>query len=211
MKQRAILVLFIAVAAVLVPAPYIGPAHAATSATDQAVAYQENVAHSGAISGDPMIVSSLVRRWSVNLGGSVSYPLIAGGRVFVTVANSSQSDTTLYALDEATGATLWSQVIKSATGINYPWSNAAYDNGTVFVQDYGGDLRAFDAASGTLRWTVTLAGEYAFSSPPVADGGQVFTGGAGSGGLVYGLSEADGSSLWAPQPVANGDNSSPAL
>lgn len=212
MKLRAVSVLFLAMAAIFVPATHFGAVHAATSTTDQAVAYQENVAHTGAVSGDPMNVPSLVRRWSVNLGGSVSYPLIAGGRVFVTVANPAQGGTTLYALDESTGATIWTQTIRASTGgINYPWSNAAYDNGTVFVQDYAGDLRAFDAATGTLKWTDSLPGEYAFSSPPVADSGQVFTGGAGSGGLVYGVSEADGTPLWAPQQVMNGDHSSPAL
>jgi outer membrane protein assembly factor BamB len=140
--------------------------------------------------------------------GPVSYPLIADGRVFVTVADipNFAYGTTLYALDQATGATLWSQTISGT----YYWSNAAYDAGRVFVVNFDGLLRAFDAASGALDWAVQLPGQYAFSSPPTADGGVVYTGGAGSGGTLYAVSESDGAVLWT-QPVSNGDKSSPAL
>lgn len=105
-----------------------------------------------------------------------------------------------------TGATVWSQPI---SGI-YFWSNAAYDAGRVFVVNADGLLRAFDAATGTLAWSMQLPGQSSFSSPPTAAGGVVYTGGAGSGGTVYAASEADGTVLWT-QPVENGDNSSPAL
>jgi hypothetical protein len=49
----------------------------------------------------------LAQRRSRDLGGSVSYPLIAGGRVFVTAAVTASgfSGTTLFALDQATGST----------------------------------------------------------------------------------------------------------
>jgi outer membrane protein assembly factor BamB len=169
-------------------------------------AYQISVAHDG-FSGDTTIVSPLSARWSHAFAGPVSYPLIVGGMVYVTVAdNGGSNGTNLYALDQATGSVVWSQPISGT----YFWSNAAYDNGEIFVLNYDGLLREFNAATGAPGWSVQLPGQDAFSSPPTADGGVVYTGGAGSGGTVYAVSEADGSVLWT-QAVANGDNSSPAL
>ena len=172
-----------------------------------AVTYQISVSHDGC-SNDSTIVPPLTQRWSRDFTGPVSYPLIAGGKVFVTVADIPNSGygTTLYALDQATGATVWSQTISGT----YYWSNAAYDAGRVFVVNFDGLLRAFDAATGAPSWAVQLPGQYAFSSAPTADGGVVYTGGAGSGGTLYAVSESDGAVLWT-QPVANGDQSSPAL
>ncbi|HYZ57602.1 MAG TPA: PQQ-binding-like beta-propeller repeat protein [Streptosporangiaceae bacterium] len=170
-----------------------------------AVAYQIGISHDG-YSGDTSIVAPLTHRWSVNFAGPVSYPLIAGGKVFVTVASNSGYGTTLYALDKATGATIWSQPISGT----YFWSNAAYDSGQVFVVNYDGLLRAFDANTGTLSWSVQLPGQYSFSSPPTANRGVVYVGGAGSGGTLYAVSETNGTVLWT-QPVQNGDHSSPAL
>jgi outer membrane protein assembly factor BamB len=172
-----------------------------------AVTYQISVSHDGC-SSDSTIVPPLTQRWSRDFAGPVSYPLIADGRVFVTVADIPDFGygTTLYALDQATGATVWSQTISGT----YYWSNAAYDAGRVFVVNFDGLLRAFDAASGAPTWAVQLPGQYAFSSPPTADGGVVYTGGAGSGGTLYAVSESDGAVLWT-QPVSNGDQSSPAL
>jgi outer membrane protein assembly factor BamB len=179
----------------------------APSGPTEAVAYQIGASHDG-FSGDTTVVPPLAQRWSRDLGGSVSYPLIAGGRVFVTAVTNPGGTygTTLYALDGATGATLWSQPLVHT----YYWSNAAYDAGRVFVVDYDGLMQAFDAATGTRLWSTDLPGQYAFSSPPTAQGGIVYTGGAGSGGTVYAVSQSDGAVLWT-QPVSNGDNSSPAL
>ena len=89
--------------------------------------------------------SIATQRWSRDLGGQISYPLIVGGRIFVTVANQASYGTKLYALDEANGATLWGPVDLGGT---YGWSNAAYDAGRVFAVNFDGLLRAFDAASG---------------------------------------------------------------
>ena len=198
-------------AALLAPLGTLGtPASAAPSAVAPgptvAVAYQISIGHAG-YSGDTTIVPPLVRRWAANFAGPVSYPLITGGKVFVTVADSgSSSGTTLYALNRATGKTTWSRPISGA----FFWSNAAYDSGRVFVVNADGLLRAFNAASGQLDWSMQLPGQRQFSSPPTAASGVVYTGGAGSGGTVYAVSETNGAVLWT-QAVENGDDSSPAL
>ncbi len=194
---------------------FAAPAGASTAAADTAaavppgptgaVAYQIGISHDG-YSGDTSIKAPLTHRWTDTFTGGVSYPLIVGGTVFVTVASNSGYGTTLYALSKKTGATIWSQPISGT----YFWSNAAYDAGQVFVVNYDGLLRAFDAKTGTLSWSEQLPGQYSFSSPPTASNGVVYVGGAGSGGTLYAVSETDGSVLWT-QSVENGDHSSPAL
>ena len=56
-------------------------ASAAQGGKTQAVAFQIDVAHSGATEF-AKFATPLKRKWNVNLGGWVSYPLIANGRVF---------------------------------------------------------------------------------------------------------------------------------
>lgn len=163
-----------------------------------AVAYQINPAHSGAITFAAGFATPLTQAWTENLGSSLSYPLIADGRVY---ANSSSGVT--YALDLATGATKWSK--NTATGLG-----PAYDNGSVFLITSGGLLSALSAKSGKTLWSTQMPNQYSFSSPPMAIKGQVFTGGAGDGGDVYAVDETTGVLQW-EQGVENGDDSSPAF
>jgi outer membrane protein assembly factor BamB len=175
------------------------------AAGNPAVAYQIDRTHRG-LQSDDLLTPPLRQHWTRTFASDVSYPLIAEGKVFVTVRNVSAYGTKLYALDEATGKNVWTRAISGT----YYWSNAAYDGGAIFVLNFDGVLRALSAADGTRLWTVQLPGQYAFSSPPVATDGVVYTGGAGSGGTVYAVSEATGQVLWT-RPVANGDHSSPAV
>jgi outer membrane protein assembly factor BamB len=146
-------------------------------------------------------------KWSRDLSANgvetISYPLIAQGLVLVTTAGQAN---TLMALDENTGATVWSAAINGTFG----FVNAAYDSGKVFVVNFDGLMKAFDAASGTLLWSVSLPGQSAFTSPPTAVNGIVYEGGAGVGGTVYAVDETNGAVLWT-MPVENGDHSSPAV
>jgi outer membrane protein assembly factor BamB len=170
----------------------------------KAVAYQITPEHDGAQPGDQLSLP-LCRRWSTALGGSISYALVADGRVFVTYARNGVA--TLVALDEHTGAQLWGPALLGGT---YGRANAAYDNGSVFTLNYSGAVEAFAAASGQAQWNAQLPGQYAFSSPPTARAGVIYAGGAGSGGTVYALPETGGSVAWSAS-VMNGDESSPAV
>jgi outer membrane protein assembly factor BamB len=93
---------------------------------------------------------------------------------------------------------------------NYHWSASAYDHGKICVINFEGLLRSFDAATGTPGWSKQLPFQWAFTSPPTAVNGIVYVGGAGSGGTLYAVDEMTGNVLWTA-PVANGDNSSPAV
>jgi len=181
--------------------------------TDLAVTYQINAHHTGAIA-TPKLLPPLRTKWSVDLGATVSYPLIAEGKVFVIAGPDSNGHVNLYALDGSTGATLWGpvQIPEGA----YWWAAAVYDNGTVYVVPNtlsglsGGEVIAYSAANGNELWTANLPGQYFFTAPPAVGNGFVYTGGAGTGGTVYAVKESDGTVAWTAS-VMNGDNSSPVV
>lgn len=175
----------------------------ASNPADDAVAYQVNAAHSGSISLQNFN-TPLRRRWTVNLGRTVSYPLIADGRVFVTVGDSnsrwdtnagSTSEKWLYALDAISGQTLWRKPIAG-----YYWRvNACYEAGRVFVSDDNGVLTAYDAATGNIVWSQKVS--YWGLNPPTALNGIIYVDGYNSPGAVFSAVRAsDGVILWRAYP-----------
>ena len=171
----------------------------------QARNYQIDEAHTGSINL-PGLTPPLRPKWSRNFGQKMSYPLIADGKVFVTVRNESAYGTELYALNAADGSTVWS----FSLGGTYYWSALCYENGRVFALNFDGLLRTFDGTTGNLIWSRQLPGQYSFTSAPTVFQGVVYVGGSGSGGTAYAVSAENGNVLWTT-PVSNGSNSSPAV
>ncbi len=178
---------------------WVGAPAIPTAPADQATAFQLDPAHDGSIA-DAGLAAPLTQAWSVTLPATVWSPLIVDGMVFVT-----GDDGTVYALNQATGATIWSQPVGSAGSLQA----LTYDEGQVFVVDQGGTLTAFDAATGAVTWSEPL-GQYLFRQGPTAMNGIVYVGGSGGGGTVYAVRESDGTILWS-QSVEYGDHSSPAV
>ncbi len=178
-----------------------------------AVAYQIDPAHDGRQVKGPLKAASLHQKWSVTLGSkfgirNVSYPLIAGGRVFVTVPNAAQAGSNLFALNAATGAVDWSVSLGGAGTSNI--SKLAYDGRRVFTITGDGVLTAFVASTGHQIWSRQLPAQFASVAPPTAYDGLVYVAGQNAGGTLFAISEAGGGIRWAA-PVLNGDDSSPAL
>ena len=187
----------------------------ATATASNAVAYQIDPRHDGDQPAGALQVSTLTRKWSVTLGrkgsydvgaGDVSYPIIAAGRVFVTVQNATSYGGRLYALSAATGARLWSVDLPGT----YGFSALAYDGGDLFALNYDGVLTAFAAGTGHELWARQMPGQYSFTAPPTAYHGVVYVSGAGVGGTVYAVGEKSGAVRWKVS-VMNGDKSSPAV
>jgi outer membrane protein assembly factor BamB len=176
-----------------------------STVADLATTYQVDPAHDG-VQTDTRLAPPFTRRWAATFSAPVSYPVIADGKVFVTVSNYPSYGSVLYALSQADGSVVWSKPI---SGVYY-FSAAAYDGGRVFVINHDGLLQAFDSGTGALDWSAQLPGQYSFSSPPTAAHGVVYVGGAGSGGTLYAVDEANGA-LISTGSVENGDDSSPAL
>ncbi|HKY44208.1 MAG TPA: PQQ-binding-like beta-propeller repeat protein [Pyrinomonadaceae bacterium] len=172
---------------------------------EQARNFQINTTHTGSIAVENL-TPPLTQKWVVNFRQPISYPLIADGRVFVTVKNSIGHGTRLFALDATNGSTLWARPL----GGTFWWSAACYENGRVFALNGDGVLRAFDAATGNPIWSNQLPGQFSFDSAPTVHEGVIYTAGAGSGGTVYAVSADSGSVLWTA-PVVNGSMSSPVV
>jgi outer membrane protein assembly factor BamB len=143
-------------------------------------------AHDNAQPGEA-VATPLAPAWTASFGGKVSYPIVAGGRVFVS---SSGTQPAVEALDVATGDVDWGPIAYGATVM------LAYDGGRLFVLDGSGNLAALDAASGSRQWSTQLTGQIDFWSPPVAAGGLVYVNGLESGGTTYAVDEGSGKTVW---------------
>jgi outer membrane protein assembly factor BamB len=172
----------------------------------ESTAYQITVDHAGATSSGGALALQPTPLWQVTLPGLSSYPLIAGGAVFVTVVQPGSGGsygTALLAFDAQTGAARWGPV---PLGTGYSWSAAAYDAGKLYVLGYDGSLQSFDAASGMPGWSVSL-GSFNFYAPPTASNGVIYV---SANGLLQAIDEATGTVNWSVG-VNDGDASSPAV
>ncbi len=173
------------------------------AAAPDAVALQVTPDHAGAITFKSLSFPT-ASTWSVNVGGTPSYALIADGKVIVAAAVNNDI-TQLLALDQVTGATLWGPI--QLTG----YVSTAYDGGKVFALSgflgSAGTIQSYDIESGTLDWTITLP-NLGNSGGLTALNGLIYTGG-GNGPLLA-LSEGAGSVVWSTASL-NGVYGEPAV
>jgi outer membrane protein assembly factor BamB len=192
------------------------PITVAPPATTVATAFQNDPRHDGMDTGDIFNPATLHKTWSINFNpptgtADLSYPLIAGGRVFITAMdlsdNNSKCASGIYALDATTGHVDW-QILQSTPSCTRLL--LTYDGGQLFVQESFGSLTAYDASSGHINWTTTAPpGQNTFSSAPTAYDGVVYTEGDGYAGTFYALGETNGAILWSH--AVNGNVGSPAV
>ena len=97
------------------------PALAAPAAPPEATTYHITPDHAGVTSSGGALALQPKPLWTRTVTGTVSYPVIAGGRVFVTAPAASGPGTLINAFDAKTGSTVWGPV---AIGGTYPWSAA---------------------------------------------------------------------------------------
>ncbi|MHB1870515.1 MAG: outer membrane protein assembly factor BamB family protein [Steroidobacteraceae bacterium] len=180
--------------------------------TKDAVALQENPAHTGAIEFNSVSLPTS-STWSVNVGGNPSYALIADGKVFLTVDvfTSTGESSQLVALNQTNGATVWGPIPFDSL------VNATYDDGTVFALSTpaGGwgpaTLLAYDASTGALKWSTPLSLQSLGDFAPAAANGTVFAGLSSSfPDALYAVDETTGAIDWVGA-VTDGSGSSPAV
>ena len=184
------------------PGPTTSTTRPPPVATDEATTWRIDAAHTGAVSGGTQR-PPLAKRWSRHLGGTVSQPLIAGGRVFALAETGRGSPgSTLYAIDAATGKDAWGPIDLGSQAF------FSYGDGQLFVLNRDGVLRSFDAATGRQRWIVRSFGSLA---PPVYKDGVIHVSARTDSwwAELVALSAADGRELWRRWIVA--DDAAPAI
>jgi outer membrane protein assembly factor BamB len=163
--------------------------NANTQPTTEATAYLVNPAHNGMATTNCPVSLPVSSAWSFSTPGIQYYPLIAGDSVFTQDINGN-----LYSFNAGTGSINWGPNQLNALG-------PAYDTGALYfgigsVQIPNGSLNSYDAATGNLRYSVTLpnSGASPFDSATVAVNGVVYE--VTDQGSVYAMKESDGSFLW---------------
>lgn len=178
------------------------PASAGTTPSgDDAIAYQINAAHSGSTAANVWL--PLHVRWSVPVTGTITYPLIADGRVYTTYGS------TLVALDALSGKTDWTQTAQGS------WVGAAFGSDRIYAESASPGsayLFAFDARTGKQLWvtSLTIYGDYSFTSYPTALNGIVYTVGTRSNDDLIAMRASDGDVLW-DGLMYSGEDTSPAV
>ena len=188
--------------AVLLAVSALVPARGGEPPPAEATAYHINPAHTGY--SPAQISPPLHRRWVRDFDGSVSYPLIADGKVFVFV-NSETEGWTVKGLSARTGATLWSR------GFSGYILGTTLEDETLFVLSSGGRLTALRADTGHPRWQTILSEvtpAYSYSALPTAWRGMVFVSGGGEGVSMLGIDARTGAVRWTQH--VDGSGSSPA-
>jgi outer membrane protein assembly factor BamB len=164
------------------------PIEARAAATN----FQADAAHSGN-AGKAGLRLPLRHRWTHRIGGRPSYPVIAGGRVFVTVTRPRLRGALVLALSPRSGRVLWRRDL----GTEPSGAALAYDAGRLFVarQNYaldGPGLLALDPRDGRVLWTDDVS--LFEANPPVAAGGVVYLNAEGTSVLAF--RGSDGARLW---------------
>jgi outer membrane protein assembly factor BamB len=174
----------------------------ATASAGETVTYQGGSAHDGHV--DESLAAPLAVAWEVRLPPSVSYPLVTGGRVFVTTSSPSGGGygSTLHAIDAANGGVLWTQSLPDT----YYRAGLAAGDGRVVTLGFDGDLRAFAADSGEPLWSKAV--DYFAATPPVIVDGLVIVAKSGS---VAAFDAETGDPRWTGTVNDGGVQGSPAV
>jgi PQQ-like domain len=174
-----------------------------SNASDIAAAFQIGVRRSGS-STDPTVLPPLTERWTVTMAGDVSYPVIAQGKTAVTVTNPAHTTTRLFVLDNTSGATIWSTLLKGDTA----WSAPVYDKGCVAVLSSDGWLSEYTLDNGHKQFSILVPDLTPGSrcGAPVMRQLRIFVScGDGTSGNMYLFSATNGNKVW-EQPVAGGQS-----
>jgi len=156
--------------------------------------YQADSRHTGYLPVTPN-VSRFQLLWQRNLGLPLN-PVAGGdGKVFATGVTYFAGTSPLYALDAATGVTLWSYNFGSVFSVNPP----SYAYGNVYVQsgNHATDtwLHAFDGTTGAHVFRAHHEAQWErYFAPTIADG-KVYLDGGYYGGM-YAFDALTGSELW---------------
>jgi len=135
----------------------------------------------------PSNVNGLVPAWITNVGKVTSSPAVVGGLVYIGSNGPGLAEADLTALHADTGLVAWKRKTRGDTaGSPTLWNGLVY-LGT--LDDH--TLRAFDAATGSPRWSFTGVGAM---GAPVVDHQRLFV--PSNTGILYALNPLTGAKKW---------------
>ncbi|MGC4192819.1 MAG: PQQ-binding-like beta-propeller repeat protein [Thermomicrobiales bacterium] len=157
--------------------------------------YRGNPARTGAMPG-PELTGSPIELWRTDVAGTIdTAPAIVDGVLYFGAGDGG-----VYALDSATGKTVW-----TFTGASPIDSSPAIVDGLLYVGSDDGTLYALHTADGSQAWAFPGARQHVSVA---VDAGMVFT---GSGdGNVYALDATTGAVRW-ESPLDGDASRSPAV
>jgi hypothetical protein len=172
-----------------------GSGGAVAANSGEATSWAIDAAHDNDQPSDT-VASPLTKAWSAAFQGDLSYPLIAGGNVFVS---TDESQPNVRALSLGTGAVVWGPIAIGST------VQLAYDQGRLYTLDDHGNIGALDATSGHRLWSNQVTSQYSFGPAPVAAGGLVWVEASGEGGTLTAFNGATGKIAWAADTFDGSD------
>jgi len=110
--------------------------------------YRNDISRSGATSSKVAVAEKA--QWATSLGGKLTQPVIANGRVYVATSDRC----TVYALDTSNGAFLWNYTAGSTID-----SSPTVYKGMVIFGSADGHVYCLEAATGALAWKFLAAPE----------------------------------------------------
>jgi outer membrane protein assembly factor BamB len=142
---------------------------------------------------------------SDNLGGGFSTPSVAAGRVFGM--GFRDKDEVVWALDEKTGAEVWSVKIADANRkVGYsegPRCTPTVDGERLYVLGLGADLVCLKTADGAEVWRKNLrkdfegkVGGWGYSESPLLDGDKILCTPGGKTATLAALNKMNGETIW---------------
>jgi outer membrane protein assembly factor BamB len=181
-----------------------------STAWSQAVTFQADAAHTGHARGVDLR-GSLRRAWTRKLPGRVSYPVVAGGRVFVVRRRPELQGSEVVALALSTGKVLW----RFELGKDALSAALAFGGGRLIVTRQSwydeGDpsaVLALAPADGSVLWQRDTG--LFTAGPPVVAGDAVYLNGPESFSITA-LRLSDGAMLWHASTDSSGAGGSPAV
>ena len=131
----------------LLRGPACGKPAAAPAASADWPTYRADAKRSGS-NRQTKVPQRLKKQWDIALGGKLTQPTIAAGKVFVAAVDRH----TLYAFDADTGEQLWRFVAGGRVD-----SSPTYHAGLLLLGANDGNVYCLDASSGELAWRFLAA------------------------------------------------------